>query len=180
MLLAENSGPMSRSTHTDAWIEYSQALGEHEFLVRHPGCFLLSSENLVEELSLSSVETTRIVDFAHVQKSRPRRRMVEVRWIARVEDSSSAPDTISVGRHRSCDICFLHPSVSKVHAQFLAQGGGLTLTDLGSKNGTRINGTLLVPNQPEPVAPHDRVQFGWLQTMVLEGSELFQLLSRMS
>jgi hypothetical protein len=171
---------MSRTTHTDAWIEYSQALGEREFLARHPGCFLLSSDNLVEELSLSSAETTNIVDFARAQKGRPPRRMVEVRWIAKAEDSSSASDKISVGRSRSCDICFLHPSISKLHAHFLAQGGALTLTDLGSKNGTRINGTLLSANQPEPVKAHDRVQFGSLQTMVLEASELFQLLSGMS
>jgi hypothetical protein len=167
---------MSRSPHTDAWVEYAQVLGQQEFIARHPGCFLLSSEDPVEELSLSSVETTRVVDLARAQKHRRSRRVFEVRWIAKAEDSSPASDTISVGRSRACDVCFLHVSVSKLHAHFRVQDGALTVTDLGSRNGTRINGRLMTPNKPEPVNPHDRVQFGSLQTIVLEATELFELL----
>lgn len=45
-----------------------------------------------------------------------------------------------VGRHASSDIQIDHPSVSRRHLELLLDGGTTWLIDLGSLNGTRVNG----------------------------------------
>ena len=45
-----------------------------------------------------------------------------------------------VGRDEGCDIRFDDPSVSRRHARFLVQDDQITVEDLGSTNGTLVNG----------------------------------------
>jgi len=45
-----------------------------------------------------------------------------------------------VGRHASNDIQIDHPSVSRHHLELLLDDGNMWLIDLGSLNGTRVNG----------------------------------------
>ncbi|MFO1092506.1 MAG: FHA domain-containing protein [Planctomycetaceae bacterium] len=44
-----------------------------------------------------------------------------------------------VGRSHSCDIVVNDESVSRRHAQLILQGAELSITDLGSKNGTFVD-----------------------------------------
>jgi hypothetical protein len=46
-----------------------------------------------------------------------------------------------VGRLTSCDICLKDRNVSRQHAAFVAEGSGWAITDLGSTNGTLLNGS---------------------------------------
>ncbi len=57
--------------------------------------------------------------------------------------------------------------VSRLHASIRIDGNHVTVTDLGSANGTRINGTKLNPNQPQAVIHGDLLTLGKLQTQVL-------------
>jgi hypothetical protein len=50
-------------------------------------------------------------------------------------------ERLLVGRHPSCDIVLLDPTVSRRHAQLINRDGAWVLCDLGSTNGTCINGT---------------------------------------
>ncbi len=50
--------------------------------------------------------------------------------------------------------------ISRRHAQIEQEGGRFYITDLGSKNGTRLNGTLLSPRQKIPLWPGDWLEFG--------------------
>jgi pSer/pThr/pTyr-binding forkhead associated (FHA) protein len=50
------------------------------------------------------------------------------------------------------------PSVSRQHAELRRAGGAWLLRDLGSRNGTRVNG-MRVSEEVE-VRPGDRVSFG--------------------
>lgn len=50
--------------------------------------------------------------------------------------------------------------VSRIHAAFSAQDGIPYLEDLGSTNGTRINGLTLTPNQPYRLRDGDELEFG--------------------
>lgn len=48
--------------------------------------------------------------------------------------------TISIGRHSSCDLTILRHAVSRRHAEIVYDGDGYLLRDLGSRNGTYLNG----------------------------------------
>jgi ABC transport system ATP-binding/permease protein len=48
--------------------------------------------------------------------------------------------SVLVGRAPSSDLCLPHPSVSQQHAMVISQNGEILLRDLGSTNGTFVNG----------------------------------------
>ncbi|MEM8963965.1 MAG: FHA domain-containing protein [Acidobacteriota bacterium] len=51
-----------------------------------------------------------------------------------------APGEHSVGRSRSCDVAINDPSVSRRHVLFTVSLGAVAVEDLGSSNGTYLNG----------------------------------------
>ncbi|GIW12110.1 MAG: ABC transporter ATP-binding protein [Dehalococcoidia bacterium] len=77
---------------------------------------------------------------------------------------SPLPDsTLLIGRDPSCPLCLADPTVSRQHARIERRGEHLLLTDLGSGNGTRLNGTPLPPWTPTPLRPGDTVTIGCYQ-----------------
>ena len=64
----------------------------------------------------------------------------------------------TIGRTRDCDLCLSDLSVSRLHAELVRNDEGWLLNDLGSHNGTRLNGWLV--RETVPVRGGDRVQFG--------------------
>lgn len=65
---------------------------------------------------------------------------------------------VVVGRSPSSDIVVDEPFVSATHARFTLQGPALVLEDLGSTNGTMVNGHLI--DQPVTLRDGDEVQAG--------------------
>jgi hypothetical protein len=57
--------------------------------------------------------------------------------------------------------------VSRLHASIKINGNHVTITDLGSANGTRVNGIKLSPNQPQTVIHGDMITLGRLITQIL-------------
>ncbi len=55
-----------------------------------------------------------------------------------------------VGRRESCDIVLRFPNVSGSHCELLIDGGYWTVRDLGSSNGTKVNGTRVSEQRLEP------------------------------
>ena len=70
----------------------------------------------------------------------------------------------TIGRTRECDLCLADLSVSRMHALLVRREDGWVLSDLGSHNGTRLNGWLV--REPVPVHPGDRVEFGSMAFVV--------------
>ena len=64
----------------------------------------------------------------------------------------------TIGRTRDCDLCLTDLSVSRMHALLVRRQDGWVLSDLGSHNGTRLNGWLV--REPIQVHAGDRVEFG--------------------
>jgi pSer/pThr/pTyr-binding forkhead associated (FHA) protein len=53
-----------------------------------------------------------------------------------------------LGRSRACAVRLSHPAVSRQHCCFAAKDGEIWVEDLGSLNGTRINGDPLQEGCP--------------------------------
>lgn len=73
-----------------------------------------------------------------------------------------------IGRTQDCDLRIGDLSVSRRHAQLDRSEDGWLLSDLGSHNGTRVNGWLV--REPAPVRPGDLLQFGSAIFVIQEGS----------
>jgi FHA domain/Domain of unknown function (DUF1707) len=69
-----------------------------------------------------------------------------------------AEGSVTLGRSRECDCVLAEPSVSRRHAELRREGTRWVLRDLGSRNGTRVNGARLLDEAE--VCPGDRVSFG--------------------
>jgi hypothetical protein len=65
---------------------------------------------------------------------------------------------ISVGRATSNDLVVDDPAVSALHAAFERYSGGWCIRDLGSSNGTYVNGNRVVGEQL--LRPSDQIQAG--------------------
>jgi len=64
---------------------------------------------------------------------------------------------VSVGRQNDCTIVLGDPNVSRHHAEVRPSGDGFVVADLGSTNGTKVNGTRVAEQQ---LRDGDEVTFG--------------------
>lgn len=70
-----------------------------------------------------------------------REEVVGLRFEATTIASDAPSRSWVIGRSSSCDAVCLHPSVSRRHARVAVRGGCWTVEDLGSRNGTWVDGT---------------------------------------
>ncbi len=68
------------------------------------------------------------------------------------------PAGVTLGRSRQSDVLVEDPNVSRAHAEIRPRGGSWVLTDLGSTNGSRLNGRRL--EGPEVLKPGDEIELG--------------------
>ncbi len=65
-----------------------------------------------------------------------------------------------IGRDPSSDVLLNDGTVSRRHARIIIEGNTAYLEDLGSTNGTRLNGQLVSPGQRVPLPQQAELQFG--------------------
>jgi Protein of unknown function (DUF3662)/FHA domain len=68
------------------------------------------------------------------------------------------PAGSTIGRSRQCDIVLSDPNISRQHAEVRPRGGSWVLSDLGSTNGSRLNGRRI--EGPEVIRPGDEIELG--------------------
>jgi ABC transport system ATP-binding/permease protein len=98
-----------------------------------------------------------------------------VRWMGGATQSFPiTTSTITVGRAPDNDVVINHPAVSARHLRLAMMPDGVTVTDLGSTNGTQLNGHLVQPDQPNRARVGDVLRIGDLNgnwvSLVLEGA----------
>ena len=77
------------------------------------------------------------------------------------------PGASHVGRSPENEIHLDDAQISRRHAAITWDGARCAVTDLGSSNGTFVNGRRLMPNVPEPLRPGDHVSFGTASVWVI-------------
>jgi pSer/pThr/pTyr-binding forkhead associated (FHA) protein len=75
-------------------------------------------------------------------------------------DHELTEDVITIGRAPDNTIELNDASMSGHHAQIAPGGEGYLLTDLGSTNGTKLNGNPCVANAEYGLSPGDKILFG--------------------
>jgi hypothetical protein len=107
---------------------------------------------LVTGLGNQAERVRRALDRLAAQKRPERRRPAALSF------PPGAARWYTIGRQAECDLLIADATVSRRHARLERAAGGWLLTDLGSTNGTRLNGWRV--REPVPVRPGDRVAFG--------------------
>jgi pSer/pThr/pTyr-binding forkhead associated (FHA) protein len=99
-------------------------------------------------------------------------------WKIRKRQRQS-PDTFWIGRSRHNDVILNLADVSKVHAYFSRADGAWFLTDLESRNGTRVGDAELPPLSTHPIQPGQVIRIGaTARFLFLDGAGLWDLLER--
>jgi hypothetical protein len=79
----------------------------------------------------------------------------------------SKPETV-LGRHPANDVVIQHKEVSRRHASITREGASFILRDLGSNNGTSVNGQRL--SSPQALRDGDVITLGGVVSLVFQGS----------
>ena len=85
-----------------------------------------------------------------------------------------AKEVTSVGRVQGNDIVLVHQSVSGSHGELVLRGQDVYIRDLGSTNGSYIDGSKVAES---PVQPGEVITFGEVQ-LKLEGARKVQSLNK--
>ncbi len=74
------------------------------------------------------------------------------------------PVTI-IGRAEDSDVLIEHPSISRRHARLVIEPGRVQIDDLGSSNGTAVEGEPLQPDQPHSLNGGELIRLGEVQVL---------------
>jgi len=74
-------------------------------------------------------------------------------------------DALVIGRSSSCDIHVPDSEMSRRHAEVSSHDGGVVVRDLGSTNGTRVNGSMI--SAPTTLAAGDVIAAGTTEIRVV-------------
>jgi ABC-type multidrug transport system ATPase subunit/ABC-type multidrug transport system permease subunit len=77
--------------------------------------------------------------------------------VVRTELIAFPTDRLTIGRDHSNDVALDDPNVSRFHAEVVREGDAVTLRDLGSRNGTRVDGT---PTRQAPLSAGSEIGIG--------------------
>jgi pSer/pThr/pTyr-binding forkhead associated (FHA) protein len=64
---------------------------------------------------------------------------------------------VVIGRMSDCEVVLADPRASRRHAEIQPVGHGFVISDLGSMNGTMVNGT---PIREHPLSDGDEIRLG--------------------
>ena len=75
-------------------------------------------------------------------------------------------DEFSIGRSPKCHLCAGSSSISRRHCVLVRHETTVSIKDLGSSNGTLINGKIIAPNQEVELSTGDEITVGTLSFLV--------------
>ncbi len=138
-------------------VEELDRRGEEAFRHRHPHPFMVlrySPPDETEEVDLQTVET-QLSDFDHDGKQKP-----IIKAVPLIKSDRNAFKTkVTLGRAKNNDVVLRAAKISKIHAAFVVGKDEWQLMDMGSVNGTVVNGERLEKNQSVKLQSGDILSF---------------------
>jgi hypothetical protein len=95
----------------------------------------------------------------------------EAGWSLKADDGETVPvkeGVTKIGRGEGNDLQLDVLKISRFHAELILAGGRLEAVDLGSTNGTFVNGERLAPREPRALNPGDEIRFGSAKFMCVK------------
>lgn len=126
----------------------------------------LAGKQRVSDAGLRQAERLSTEDRPPVRGSRTHFELAVVGGLAGGQSVSLTKDQVVVGRVAPADLVIDDPAVSARHLSLSEGGRGLVITDLGSTNGTRVNGAALKGELP--LGEGDVIQLGGTALLVRE------------
>jgi pSer/pThr/pTyr-binding forkhead associated (FHA) protein len=150
---------------TKGFLTQIRASAREKFVENMPHPFLLITQRPEEvEMAFETLPAQKRTTRSHVE-------ILEIKKAP----TNPYPDRISIGRARNCDVVLKDPSVSKLHAHFLIRRAGSELVDLGSQNGTCVNGAPLDRDRAHSLRFGDVLLFGNLAAKFVDAALLYDL-----
>lgn len=81
---------------------------------------------------------------------------------------------VRLGRSSECDVMIGERSISRQHASFRAGEHGLRVRDVGSSQGTRVNGMRLNARSDRPLVSGDVLEFGDVRCLYLHADRFWE------
>ncbi|ABN54241.1 FHA domain-containing protein [Acetivibrio thermocellus BC1] len=78
----------------------------------------------------------------------------------KVEENYILRKSVTVGRNDKNDIVIKDPFISGIHAYIMTENGTVRIKDMGSKNGTFVNGVRLNEGEEVPLKDGDNIKIG--------------------
>jgi two-component system, NtrC family, response regulator AtoC len=129
---------------------------------------------------MSNQKPPMFVEQADTELIKPRTRgdweVAVVHEEGRLERAAKAGSVLMIGRNATNDLPIDHPSISRQHAR-LVLADRVTIEDLGSSNGTRVDGLLIPKGQPSYVRTGSVIEVGTVMILLrapTESAEEFQ------
>jgi DNA-binding winged helix-turn-helix (wHTH) protein len=121
----------------------------------------------------SAIKTHHGIGYSFVAEVREKRPAAGgvgpagVRWVLRLDARRIAlgQGLNKVGRDENCDAYLNDASVSRNHARLTVHGDSVTVEDLGSKNGTKVNAERITSSRR--VTDGDEIEFGTVKTRLV-------------
>jgi hypothetical protein len=162
------------------YLSASTSMPEKAFADMHPDGFLVekTQKSMDKEVifqfstkSFEDEEVLRLQKQGMVLGDVLEARVIEIK--ERKEPTSSSH--VTIGRAAQNDIILYNKMVSKDHAylEIPEKGGNCSLVDVGSKNGTLLNGEEVTPNKTYPLSDGDEISFGPETKVVYFSSRTF-------
>jgi hypothetical protein len=143
--------------YVDEFLKELRRDGDAAFLARYAEPVLVVTRAVSEGKPSDSAETTLLADTSGWRMPQPT--LVD-RVFLLSRGAFAKPGPLTLGRTDAADITIDDTSVSKRHCVFEPTPEGMSLTDLGSTNGTSVNGAALTPNEPCLLEGGDMIDLG--------------------
>jgi hypothetical protein len=173
------TAPLSEHKHLSDYLPLRKSMTEKDFLKTYWSPVLLVAVDLAAPIG--GAITTQAMSLEAIKAAVAKRAesIVVVPIAKRMKDAFQS--RIWVGREARCDVSLPFEGVSKLQAQFMREADGkYQIVDVGSTNGTFVNGAKLERNKPVPITDNIRLQFGPLETRFRTAEGFWEEIGRAS